>query len=56
MVTWRTRLVVATLLTGILFQAAARREPFSRLWFGFLAGSLLSAILLIKVYREGQPE
>lgn len=56
MVSWRTKLVVAALLTGTLFQAVTRREPFSPLWAGLLVASLLSALLLVRVYRHGKPE
>ncbi|SFK79258.1 hypothetical protein SAMN04487950_1114 [Halogranum rubrum] len=56
MVSQKTRLIAAALITGIPFRAAVSQEPFSGLWFALLLASLLSAILLVREYRQYQAE
>ncbi|WP_224338284.1 hypothetical protein [Haloprofundus halobius] len=56
MVSEKTRLIVAALLTGIPFGLAAKQEPFSGVSFVLLFGSLLGALVLFKEYRQYQSE
>jgi hypothetical protein len=56
MVSPRVRLIAAALLTGGLFRAADSQEPLSGLWVALLAGSILSALILIWEIREYQSE
>ncbi len=56
MVSPRVRLIAAALLTGGLFRAADAQKPLSGLWVALLAGSILSALLLIREVRDYQSE
>ena len=54
MVSQRTRLLAAALLTAVLFRLAGSQDPFSTSWTILLGGSALSAVLLVRELREYQ--
>jgi hypothetical protein len=52
MVSPRTRLIAAAVLTAVLLRLAGSQEPYSASWAVLLVGSVVFAALLVREFRE----